>query len=113
VGEHRDQAALAAGLELDGALARREDRVVPADTGTRAWLELRTALAHDDLAARHGLAREHLDAEPLRLGVAAVAARSQSLFMCHLLLFLLCGGLTPGSRFLLARTVDFLDLDPR
>src|SRR5438552_1539881 len=83
LGEDRDKAALAAGAELDRPRPGREDRVVTSDSGPRAGLEARAALAHDDLAARHRLAGEDLDAEALRLGVAAVAARAQSLLVRH------------------------------
>src|SRR6266446_1809181 len=83
-GRYRDPAALAAGAELDGSGTRREDRVVAPDAGSRPRLEARAALAHDDLAAGHGLTCEHLHAQPFSLGVAAVAARPQSLFVRHL-----------------------------
>jgi hypothetical protein len=70
----RDDAALAAGLELDRAGASGKDRVVPADSGAGAGLEARTSLAHDDLAATHLLAGEQLHAKALCIRVAAVAA---------------------------------------
>src|SRR2546423_8325507 len=75
--QHRDDASAAAGLEVDRARARGEDRVVLPDPHTVARLELCAALANDDLAARHGLAGEHLHAEALGVRVAAVAARPE------------------------------------
>ena len=50
----------------------------------RAGLEATAALAHDDLAAGDGLAGEDLDPEALGVGVAAVAARAETLLMRHL-----------------------------
>src|SRR5438445_29672 len=78
------RAALAARAELDDAVAQREDRVVAADAGSGAWAELRAALAHDDRAGRHLLAGEDLHAEHLRIGVAPVARRAETLLVCHL-----------------------------
>src|SRR5207237_2096189 len=78
-----DDAATAAGLELHPAGSRGKDRVVLADAHAVARLEAGAALTHDDLAARHDLAGEHLHAEPLALGVAAVAARAEPLLMSH------------------------------
>src|SRR5947207_14281972 len=81
--QHRDDASAAAGLEVDRARARGEDRVVLPDPHTVARLELGAALANDDLAARHGLPGEHLHAEALGVRVAPVAAGAQSLLVCH------------------------------
>src|SRR5215208_6471158 len=89
-----DQPTLAARLELDDARAGGEDRVVAADTGARSGAKARSALAHDDLATAHALAGEHLHAEHLRVRIAAVAARPQSLLVRHLLLRLLRGALS-------------------
>jgi hypothetical protein len=46
-------------------------------------MEASASLADDDLAARHGLACEHLHAEALGVGIAAVAARTKTLLMSH------------------------------
>jgi hypothetical protein len=46
-------------------------------------MELGAALAHDDRAGRDHLAAERLDAEHLRLGIAAVACGTAALFLCH------------------------------
>ena len=71
------------GGELHRAGPGGEDRVVLADAHAVAGLEAGAALAHDDLAAGDRLAGEHLHAEALRVGVAAVTARSESLLMSH------------------------------
>src|ERR671936_1127576 len=81
--KNRDDASAAAGLEIDRARARGEDRVVLPDPHAVARLELGAALANDDLAAGHGLAGEHLHAEALGVRVAAVAARPEPLLMSH------------------------------
>src|SRR5690606_24304288 len=61
----RDDPALTAGLELHHARAHREQRVITADADAVAGPEARAPLAHDDLAARHPLAAENLDAQHL------------------------------------------------
>ena len=45
-----------------------------------ARIELRAALANDDVSGDHPLAAEALDAEPLGVGVAAVTGRAGALF---------------------------------
>src|SRR5437588_6985608 len=70
-------------LELHLARGARVQGVVLADAHPVAGPEPRAALAHDDLAAGHGLPREHLDSEPLGVGVAAVARGSETLLMSH------------------------------
>src|SRR5205807_1485425 len=79
----RDEALFAARAEGDLAVAHREDRVVLADPGSRAGAEARAALAEEDHPRRHVLAGEELHAEHLRLGVAAVPRRAESLLVCH------------------------------
>src|SRR5215211_1199310 len=79
-----DEPALALRLEGDGPVALREDRVVASDTGARAGAEARAALAHDDRPRRDALAVEDLDAEHLRVRVAPVARRAESLLVSHL-----------------------------
>src|SRR5919201_365192 len=81
--KHRDDAPAAAGLEVDLARPRGEDRVVLPDPHAVARLELGATLAHDDLATRHGLAGEHLHAQALGVRVAAVAARPEPFLMSH------------------------------
>ena len=60
-------------LELDRAGHLREQRVVLAQSDVEAWAELAPALAHQDGPARDDIAVVTLDAEPLRVAVAAVA----------------------------------------
>jgi very-short-patch-repair endonuclease len=83
--DHRDHAAAAAGGELDRTGAGGEDRVVAAEAGAVARAEAGATLADDDLAAADLLAREDLDPEHLRIRVATVAARAESLLVSHLL----------------------------
>src|SRR4029077_17511337 len=71
--------------ERDLAVAHREDRVVLADPGARSGAEARAALADEDHPRRNVLAGEELHAEHLRLVVAAVPRRAQSLLVCHYL----------------------------
>jgi hypothetical protein len=52
----------------------REQRVVLAPAYTRTRVEVRAALADDDLSRVHHLAAETLDAEALSVRVTAVAA---------------------------------------
>src|SRR5690349_11042687 len=84
----RNDAAHAAALraldaELDLAVDDREDRVVAAETNAGARMELGAALAKDDVAGFDLLAAVDLDAEILRIRIAAVAAGAYALFMCH------------------------------
>src|SRR5829696_3434288 len=60
-------------LELDDAVDEREQRVVLATADVLARLPLRPALPRQDVAAEDDLAAELLQAEPLRVRVAAVA----------------------------------------
>src|SRR3954465_15160594 len=78
-----DHATAAAGLEVDRAGTRGEDRVVLADADALAGLEASAALAHDDLAAGYDLAGEDLHAEALGVRVAPVAAGAESLLVSH------------------------------
>src|SRR5204863_9164416 len=81
---HFDETALAALPEGDRAGARGEDRVVAAEAGARAGAELRPALADEDHPGLDLLAGEDLHAEHLRVRVAAVPRRAESLLVCHL-----------------------------
>src|SRR3954447_11281259 len=97
-GEDGYDPAATARLEVHASRAGGEDRVVLADPGPLAGLEAGAALAHDDLAAGHDLAREHLHAEALGGRVAPVAAGSGSLLVSH----------APG----LLTALDVRDLEP-
>src|SRR5438105_14687476 len=66
--------ATAPHAELNLAADQREQRVVAAPADTLARVEVRAALADDDLARVHQLAAVTLDAEALGIRVAAVAA---------------------------------------
>src|SRR5207248_4256399 len=78
-----DEAPLPALAERDGSGAGGEDRVVTADARARAGSELRPALAHEDHPGLHFLAGEDLHAEHLRVRVAPVTRRAESLFVGH------------------------------
>src|SRR6185503_13877038 len=82
--EDVDVALAVAAAELDRAVDRREHGVVAAQSGACPGIEPRAALADDDRARRHILAGEHLDPEPLRVGVAAVLRGTEALLMRHL-----------------------------
>ena len=68
-----EPAALALVTELDGAGDLGEKRVVLAESDVQAWLELATALADQDRAARNELAVVFFHTKPLRVTVASVA----------------------------------------
>src|SRR3954454_47030 len=82
-GLDRDHATPATLAELHDPGPLGEDRVVLADAHALARVELRAALADDDLASRDGLAGEHLHAEALGVRVAPVAAGAEPLLMSH------------------------------
>ena len=69
-----DDLAAALRAELDRASREREQRVVATTADVGARVEVRAALADDDLARDDDLAAEALDAEALRVGVATVAS---------------------------------------
>ena len=79
----RDEALVAGAAELDRPVAEREDRVVATEARARAGAELRPALTHDDHPGLDGLAGEDLHTEALRLRVAPVARRSETLLVRH------------------------------
>src|SRR4029077_17953388 len=60
------------GAEFDGAGGSREYCVLAAAPDVDAGVEVGSALADDDLSGLDDLAAEALDAEPLRVRVAAV-----------------------------------------
>src|SRR3954451_23028275 len=78
-----DPASCAVVFELHLASRLREDRVVLAETGVKSGLEPPSALANDDRAAGDDVAVVRLDAEPLRVGVAAVPRAALSFFVSH------------------------------
>src|SRR3954463_3343304 len=78
-----DPAACAVVLESYPAGGGGEDRVVLAEPCVEAGPEAAPALPHDDGAAGDDVAVVRLDAEPLRIGIAAVPGAALSFFMCH------------------------------
>ena len=83
-GDHDvDDLATALGAKFDRARSECEQGVVLAAPDVDAGVEVRAALADDDLAALDDLATEALYAEVLRVGVAPVASGTRALFMCH------------------------------
>src|SRR5205807_9450179 len=81
----RDAAAvLAHALEDDLAVDQGEEAVVAGLTDAHAGLDMRAALADDDRAHGHDLAAVRLDAQLLRVGVAAVAGGAAALLVRHL-----------------------------
>src|SRR4029079_18996115 len=78
-----DKTAFAGRLEDHRAVTLGEDRVVAPDARAGAWAEAGAALPHDDRPRGDVLAVEDLDTEHLRLRVAAVPRRAESLFMSH------------------------------
>src|SRR6059058_2197537 len=65
-----------AALELDAAGGQGEEGVVAADADVEAGLKLGAALAKDDRAGLDHLATVGLDAQILRIAVAAVPRRT-------------------------------------
>jgi hypothetical protein len=78
-----DAAASAVVLELHPSGDLREDRVILAESGVEPRPEPPSTLANDDRAALHHVPVVRLDAEPLRVRVAAVAGAALSFFMSH------------------------------
>src|SRR6266536_4979824 len=73
-----------AGLaEGERAVAPGEDRVVLADSRPGARAEARAALADDDHSGLHDLTVEQLDAEALRVRVAAVPGGAKTFLVSH------------------------------
>src|SRR5688572_3972038 len=81
--DRNKSAALTVILELHLAGDLREQRVILTQADVEAGLVLASALADENRAAGHEVAVEPLDAEPLRVAVAAVTRRSLSFFCCH------------------------------
>src|ERR1700687_2229344 len=82
--DHVHEGALAATvLELHHPSLLGEQGVVLATPAVLAGEEARAALAHQDRAAAHLLAAEALDSQILRVGIAAVAARTLGFFVWH------------------------------
>src|SRR3954447_26208813 len=69
--------------EPDGPADQREQCVVTTTADAVTGVKVGPALADDDLAGVDRLATEPLDAESLRVGVAAVTAGRRALLVCH------------------------------
>src|SRR5215212_6109408 len=82
-GNADEASALTLVVELHDAVDLGEERVVAADADVHAGLELRAALADENRSTGHELTGEALDAQHLRLRVAAVARRALSFLMSH------------------------------
>src|SRR5258706_13229718 len=79
-----DDAALGAVvLELHASGDLGEDRVVLAEARIQSRVEAAPALPDDDRAAGDDVAVVRLDAEPLRVRIAAVPRAALSFFMSH------------------------------
>src|SRR6185295_16008803 len=72
-------------LEPHASRDLREDRVVLAKPCVQARLEAAAALPNDDRPPQDHVAVVGFHAQPLRVGVAAVACAALSFFMSHLL----------------------------
>src|ERR1035437_7503644 len=96
-GGHRGDAdALAVVAEMregHGAVGESEQGVVATQADVLARVDPRSALTHDDGAARDLLATEALHAQALGVAVAAVAGTTPAFFVCHRLFVLRLGRL--------------------
>src|SRR5689334_11033285 len=70
-------------IELHDAIDQREQSVVRTQTNAAARMELGADLPHQDVAGDHLFSSVALDAAPLPVGIAAVAARSLAFLMSH------------------------------
>jgi hypothetical protein len=77
---HVDVLAVAVHRKLYDAVGQCEERVVFAHADVLAGADARSALADQDVAGNDLLAAEALDAQPLRVGVAAVPGGTRALF---------------------------------
>ena len=65
-----------------------EDGVILAQSNSLAGMELRSALADDDVSRNHGLAAKRLHAEPLAYAVATVLYSSLTFLMSQKIKYL-------------------------
>ena len=100
-----DRLAATLRAELDRTGHEGEERVVATATDALTGVEVRAALADEDLAGLDALATETLDAEELCVRVATVAGRGRTLLVCHVSPSLVSLWVPGGSR------VDGGDLD--
>src|SRR6218665_3447326 len=85
LGRHDDVDDLAATARPEGLGARGEGEqgVVAATADVHTGVEVRAALADEDLAGLDDLATEALHAQALGVGVATVARGARALLVCH------------------------------
>ena len=104
--------ALIATLALERDLAGnfRKERIVLAAPDVEAGVEVRAALANEDAARRDDRARLLLDAQTLRLTVAAVARGADTFFMCESLQIKLESHLSFTSEDFFSDLDDFREL---
>lgn len=76
-------AAILAGVELDGAVGDSEERVIAPLADIAAGMKTIADLADDDVAGDDRLAAELLDAAALTVRITTVARRTLTFFMCH------------------------------
>src|SRR5262249_53921873 len=81
--DNADGLATTAGAELHRARRQREHRVVATAPDVHPGVEVGAVLPHQDLSGVHQLAAEPLDAETLRVRVAAVLGAGRALLVCH------------------------------
>src|ERR1700722_12864161 len=81
-----DPAVRAVVFEPHPPVDLREDGVVFSQAGVPARPESPSPLTHDDCATGDDIAVVRLDAQPLRVRVAAVARTALSFFMSHALI---------------------------
>ncbi len=80
---YRDHATLALGLELYNTVDCGEQGVVASDTDVGSGVELRAALAHEDVTGFYELAAEALNAQALSIRVATVLCGATTFFVSH------------------------------
>ena len=68
---------------MNGPFDQREDRPIAADSNVLAGSPLGAALPANDRPGLRELTAEQLDAQPLRVRVAAVSAGTLTFFMSH------------------------------
>jgi hypothetical protein len=69
---------------LHRAFNQGEQCVVFTLTNAYTWVEFISYLSHKNVPCSNMLTTETLDTAPLRIGIATVAARALTFFMCHL-----------------------------
>lgn len=78
--DYRNLLAVAAHAELHDPLDECKKRVVAPHPDIGAGVEVRPALANQDVAGDYPLAAEALDSQTLRVGIPPVAGRAGTLF---------------------------------